>query len=102
MVELAGDRCRWSRGSEVFELVRARGLAAWEHPAERHRLLVRLAELVCKVAHNEAGAPPFYDHHAGWQIGPIAVRLATSTPDPSVRERIAEALGDWPTADNAG
>ncbi len=100
-VELAGDRDRWSRGSEVFGLVRGRGLDAWEHPTDQQRLLVRLAELVGKVAHNEAGPPPFYDHHAGWQIGPLAVRIATSAPDPAVRERIAEALGDWPTTDGA-
>ncbi len=101
VVELAGDRDRWSRGSEVFGLVRGRGLEAWEHPTDQQRLLVRLAELVGKVAHNEAGPPPFYDHHAGWQIGPIAVRIATSAPDPAVRERIAAALGDWPATDDA-
>ncbi len=102
-VELAADRARWSRGREVFGLVRGRGLDAWEHPTEQQRLLIRLAELVGKVAHNEAGPAPFFDHHAGWQIGPLAVRLATSSPDPSVRERIAEALGDWPaTTDDIG
>lgn len=100
-VELAADRARWSRGSEVFGLVRGRGVDAWEHPTEQHRLLIRLAELVGKVAHNEAGPAPFFDHHAGWQIGSIAVRLATSAPDPSVRDRIAEALGDWPPTDDA-
>lgn len=101
-VELAADRARWSRGSEVFGLVRGRGLDAWEYPTEQQRLLIRLAELVGKVAHNEAGHPPFYDHHAGWQIGPIAVRLATSASDPSVRDRIAEALGDWPPTEDTG
>lgn len=101
VVELAGDRDRWSRGGEVFELVRGRGPDAWQHPTEQQRLLVRLAELVGKVAHNEAGPPPFYDHHAGWQIGPLAVRIAASASDPSVRDRIAEALGDWPETGDA-
>ncbi|MEY9996017.1 deoxyribonuclease V [Streptomyces sp. V4I8] len=100
-VELAADRTWWSQGREVFELVRGRGHDAWEHPTEQQRLLLRLAELVGKVAHNEAGPAPFFDHHAGWQIGPIAVRLAVSAPDPSVRDRIAEALGDWPSTDDA-
>ncbi|MFI6011018.1 hypothetical protein ACIBAG_19730 [Streptomyces sp. NPDC051243] len=100
-VELAGDRDQWSRGRDVFELVRSRGLDAWEHPTEQQRLLVRLAELVGKVAHNEAGPYPFFDHHAGWQIGPLAVHLATSATDPSVRDRIAQALGDWPTTHDA-
>lgn len=101
-VELAADRARWSRGSEVFGLVHGRGLDAWEYPTEQQRLLIRLAELVGEVAHNEAGAPPFFDHHAGWQIGPIAVRLATSASDPSVRDRIAAALGDWPATEDTG
>ncbi|MDO0910164.1 hypothetical protein QQM39_04595 [Streptomyces sp. DT2A-34] len=100
-VELAGDRDRRSRGSEVFGLVRGRGIEAGEHPTEQQRLLVRLAELVGEVAHNEAVPPPFYDHHAGWQIGPIAVRLAHAAPDPAVRDRIAAALGDWPAPDQA-
>lgn len=100
-VELAADRARWSQGRELFGLVRGRGLDAWEHPTEQQRLLIRLAELVGKVAHNEAGPAPFFDHHAGWQIGPVAVRLATSASDPSVRDRIAKALGDWPPSDDA-
>lgn len=99
-VALASDRDAWSRGREVFGLVRGRGLAAWEHPTEQQRLLVRLAELVGKLAHNEAGPPPFFDHHVGWDVGPVAFRLATAASDPSVRRRIAEALGDWPTADD--
>jgi deoxyribonuclease V len=98
-LELAGDREQWHRGREVFELVRARGLPFGADPTEEQRLLVRLAELVGKVAHNEAGPPPLFDHHAGWQIGPLAVRLAGVAHDASVRDRIAEALGDWPPGD---
>ena len=96
-LELAGDRDRWSRGREVFEQVRGRGTEAWAQPTEELRLLVRLAEVVGKLAHNEAGPPPFFDHHAGWQIGPLAVRLATAAQDAATRDRIAEALGDWPS-----
>ncbi|MGW2717084.1 hypothetical protein [Streptomyces sp. NPDC001492] len=55
-------------------------------PGHRQRILFRLAELVGKVAHNEAGPPPFFDHHTGWQIGPLAC----------VRDRIADALGERP------
>lgn len=99
-LDLADDRDRWSQGRELFGLVRGRGLAAWEHPTEEQQLLVRLAELVGKLAHNEAGPPPFFDHHTGWQIGPLAVRLATAAHDPAVRDRIADALGDWPPTEH--
>ncbi|MEV6945448.1 hypothetical protein AB0N07_26270 [Streptomyces sp. NPDC051172] len=78
----------------MFELVR-RASAAQEQFAQEQRILFRIAELVGKVAHNEAGPPPFFDHHAGWQIGPLAWQLAIAEPDP-VRDRIADALGDRP------
>lgn len=93
-LEFAGDRDRWSRGREVFELVR-RGWADEEQFTQEQRIVFRLAELVGKVAHNEAGPPPFFDHHAGWQIGPLAWRLAAAA-DPAVRDRIADALGGRP------
>ena len=95
-LELAADRDRWRRGREVFELVRRGGSAAEERFTQEQRILFRLAELVGKVAHNEAGPPPFFDHHAGWQIGPLAWQLATAAPDAAVRDRIADALGDRP------
>ncbi|MFI7402128.1 hypothetical protein ACIBW9_16925 [Streptomyces sp. NPDC049541] len=94
-LECAGDRDRWSRGREVFELVR-RGWAEEEQFTQEQRILFRLAELVGKVAHNEAGPPPFFDHHAGWQIGPLAWQLASAAPDRDVRDRIADALGERP------
>ena len=93
-LEFAGDRDRWSHGREVFELVR-RGWADEEQFTPEQRIVFRLAELVGKVAHNEAGPPPFFDHHAGWQIGPLAWRLAAAA-DPAVRDRIADALGERP------
>jgi deoxyribonuclease V len=95
-LELAADRERWSRGGEVFAMVRGGLAVAEDRLTEEERLLYRIAELIAKVAHNVAGPPPFYDHHAGWQIGPLAVRLATAAPDPAIRERIAAALGEWP------
>ncbi|MFF4501373.1 hypothetical protein [Streptomyces sp. NPDC001401] len=79
----------------MFELVR-RGWAVEEQLTQEQRILFRLAELVGKVGHNEAGSPPFFDHDAGWQIGPLARRLATAAPDPAVRDRIADALGGRP------
>ncbi|NUR00110.1 MAG: hypothetical protein HOY79_27350 [Streptomyces sp.] len=79
----------------MFELVR-RGSAAEEQFAQEQRILFRLAELVGQVAHNEAGPPPFFDHHAGWRIGPTAWQVAIAEPAPLVRDRIADALGERP------
>ncbi|MEU5097461.1 hypothetical protein [Streptomyces sp. NPDC020996] len=95
-VELARDR--WSRGREEFELIRGGLAAAGERLTHEQRVLSRLAELVAKVAHNVAGPPPYFDHHAGWQMGLLAWRLATATDDPAVRARIAGALGGTPPA----
>lgn len=39
---------------------------------------------------------PHFDHHAGWQIGPIAYRLASEVQDPALQDRLASALGGWP------
>lgn len=100
-LRLAGDRDAWSRGSEVFGLVRKWGLAPGDRITEEERLLHRLAELVAKLAHNAAGPPPFYDPHVGWEIGPLAVRIAAAAYDPAVRDRVETALGDWPPADAA-
>lgn len=97
-LELAGDRDRWHRGREVFELVRRARPLDSEQPAESERILFRLAELVGKLAHNVAGPPPYFDHHAGWEIGPLARRLAAGTDDAAARQRIAEVLGEPPPA----
>ncbi|MCX5359391.1 hypothetical protein OG864_11840 [Streptomyces sp. NBC_00124] len=53
-------------------------------------LLYRLAESVAKVAHNAAGPPPYFDHEAGWQIGPVARRIAATAQAP---HRIEVLLG---------
>lgn len=95
-LELAADRDRWSQGREVFELVRRGAPLPAEQPTTEQLLLFRLAELVAKVAHNAAGPSPFFDHHAGWDIGPLAHRLALASHDTVVRDRIAAALGEWP------
>jgi hypothetical protein len=95
-LDLARDRDRWNRGREVFDLVRAARAADGEQAPEERRRLLRLAELVGKLAHNAAGPPPYFDHHAGWAVGPLAVRLAAVAPDPAARGRIAGALGDLP------
>ena len=97
-LELARDFERWSRGRELFALVRGSGATDEAQLTEERRIVLRLAELVGKVAHNTAGPPPYFDHHAGWQIAPLAWRLATVTRDPAVRDRIADALGEPPPA----
>lgn len=101
-LELAADRERWSRAGEVFTQVRGGLARAEDRLTEAERLSFRIAELIAKVAHNVAGPPPFHDHHAGWRIGPLAVRLADAAPDPAVRERIAAALGEWPPPEETG
>lgn len=97
-LELARDFARWNQGRELFALVRGSGAVDEAGLPEERRIVLRLAELVGKVAHNTAGAPPYFDHHAGWQIGPLARRLAELTQDPAVRDRIQEALGERPPA----
>lgn len=95
-LELAADPLRWSRGREVFGLVRRGTPLPDERAPETRLLLFRLAELVAEVAHNAAGPAPFFDHHAGWAIGPLAHRLALLTDDGPTRDRIANAVGEWP------
>ncbi|TQJ91341.1 endonuclease V [Streptomyces sp. SLBN-31] len=97
-LELARDFEQWHRGRELFALVRGSGAADQAGLTEERRIVLRLAELVCKVAHNTAGPPPYFDHHAGWQIGPLARRLAVLTRDPALRDRIEDALGERPPA----
>ncbi|MEV7891437.1 hypothetical protein ACWD3I_30535 [Streptomyces sp. NPDC002817] len=53
-------------------------------------LLYRLAEVVAKVVHHAAGPPPYFDREAGWQIGPVARRIAPTAQDP---HRIEVLLG---------
>ncbi|WP_051753808.1 hypothetical protein [Streptomyces achromogenes] len=97
-LEMAADRTQWSRGRDLFERVRLRSLDSAERPAEQ--LLFGLAELVGKLAHNAAGPHPHFDHHAGWQIGPIAYRLAAEAQDPALRNRLVSVLGSWPTIES--
>ncbi|MEU0622394.1 hypothetical protein ABZ329_16280 [Streptomyces rubiginosohelvolus] len=94
-VTLAADRTQWPTGRAVFDEIRRRGLAPNQPFTAAESLYFRLAELVAKLAHNAAGPPPF-DFHAGWQVGPIAHRLAVEVGDPQMRGRLAAALGDWP------
>ncbi|WP_369228769.1 hypothetical protein AB5J56_00100 [Streptomyces sp. R21] len=94
-LEMAADQTQWGRGRELFDLVRRSSLGMEDRPAEQ--LFFRLAELVGKLAHNAAGPFPHFDHHAGWQIGPIAYRLAAEVQDPALQDRLASALGSWPT-----
>lgn len=88
-VALAGDREQWHRGREVFELIRSG--TPLDGLTTEQRSLFRLAELVAKVAHNAAGPPPYFDHHAGWQIGPLARLIAAD--DPETHARVAAVLG---------
>ncbi|MFC8660751.1 hypothetical protein [Streptomyces sp. NPDC057199] len=92
---LAADRTQWPTGRAVFDEIRRRGLAPNQPFTTAESLYFRLAELVAKLAHNAAEPPPF-DYHAGWQVGPIAYRLAVEVGEPEMRGRLAAALGDWP------
>ncbi|GGZ29738.1 hypothetical protein [Streptomyces poonensis] len=94
-LEMAADQTQWSRGRELFDRVRRSSPGREDRLAEH--LFSRLAELVGKLAHNVAGPYPHFDHHAGWQIGPIAYRLAIEVRDPALQDRLACALGSWPT-----
>lgn len=94
-LEMAADQTQWSRGRELFDRVRRSSLGSEDRLAEQ--LLLRLAELVGKLAHNVAGPYPHFDHHAGWQIGPIAYRLAIEVQDPALQDRFSSVLGGWPT-----
>lgn len=94
VLAMAADRDEWSRGSELFGRVRGAGIDA------ENQLVFRLAELVGKLAHNAAGPPPYFDYHAGWEIGPLACRLAAASEDPALRDRLEAALGDWPPSES--
>ncbi len=89
VLAVAGDRDRWHEGREVFGEVRGAGIHAED------QLLFRLAELVAKLAHNAAGPAPYFDYHAGWEIGPLACRIAAASGDPAARQRLEAALGEW-------
>ncbi|MFD8110706.1 hypothetical protein [Streptomyces microflavus] len=93
-LEMAADQMQWGHGRELFDRVHRSSLSSEDRPAEH--LVLRLAELVGKLAHNVAGPYPHFDHHAGWQIGPIAYRLASEVQDPALQDRLASALGGWP------
>jgi deoxyribonuclease V len=94
VVAMAADRGEWSRGRALFGRVRGAGTGAED------QLVFRLAEQVARVAHNAAGQPPYFDHHAGWDIGPLARRIAAASPDPALRARLEAELGDRPPADH--
>ncbi|UXY33282.1 hypothetical protein [Streptomyces albidocamelliae] len=94
ILQMAADETQWSHGRDFFDRVRHVSLEAEDRPAVQ--LLFRLAELVGKLAHNAAGPPPYFDHHSGWQVGPVAYRLAVEVEDPSLQDGLATALGDWP------
>ncbi|MFJ6088098.1 hypothetical protein ACIQI8_42745 [Streptomyces sp. NPDC092369] len=96
-LEMAADPTQWSRGRELFDRVRRSNLGSEDRIAEH--LLFGLAELVGKLAHNVAGPYPHFDHHAGWQIGPIAYRLTVEVQDPVLQDRLASVLGSWPRTD---
>jgi deoxyribonuclease V len=96
---LAVDSTQWPEGRAVFDQIRQRGLDKDKPLTAAEDLCFRLAELVAKLAHNAAGPPPPFDYHAGWQVGPIAYRLAGELKDPALRQRLAAALDGWPEAE---
>jgi deoxyribonuclease V len=89
-LHLAGDRDQWHRGREVFDEVRAG--PPFEGLGEEQRAVFGIAEIVAKVAHNAAGPAPYFDHHAGWRIAPLAHRVTAA--DPGLRARVDAVLGD--------
>ncbi len=94
-LDLASDRDQWHRGGELF--ARLRGT---ESADDQEQLLLRLGELIAKLAHNTAGSAPWFDHHAGWRITPLARRFAEASGDPAVRERLEAVLGEWAPAED--
>ncbi|PWI14104.1 hypothetical protein DI272_07990 [Streptomyces sp. Act143] len=73
----------------MFERIRSG--APLDGLTAEQQALFRLAELVAEVAHNAAGPPPYFNHHAGWRIGPLA-RLAAAG-DPGTHARVEAVLG---------
>ncbi|WP_405828182.1 hypothetical protein [Streptomyces sp. NBC_01176] len=96
---LAVDITRWPEGRVVFDPVRQPGLDKDKPLTAAEDLCFRLAELVAKLAHTAAGPPSPFDYHEGWQVGPIAYRLAGESKDPAPRHRLAAALDGWPEAE---
>jgi hypothetical protein len=93
---LAESKDRWVNARGVFDRLRDRSLEQDRPLDAGQSALFRLAELVAKVAHNEAGPRPPFDHDSGWRVGPAAYRLAETVGDPDLRDRLRAALGSWP------
>ena len=96
LVSDRGDR----RGARVvFDQIRQRRLDRENPLAVTEDQLLRLAEIVAKLAHNASGATPPFDYDAGWQVGPIVYRIASETPGLTRLDHLASVLGGWPTRD---
>ncbi|WP_327720705.1 hypothetical protein OG381_39200 [Streptomyces sp. NBC_00490] len=78
-LELAGDRERWHQGREVLALIRGREPQAGSVWSGNR---CAASPSCAKVAHNAAGPPPYFEHEAGWQIGPVARPVAATAQDP--------------------
>lgn len=88
------------RGARViFDQIRRRRLDKKNPLIVTEDLLLRLAEIVAKLAHNASGETPQFDYDTGWQVGPIVYRMASEIPGLTHRDLLASALGDWPTRD---
>lgn len=96
LISERGDR----RGARiVFDQIRQRRLDRGNPPDATEDQLLRLAEIVAKLAHNASGETPQFDYDAGWQVGPIVYRIASETPGLTCRDYLASVLGGWPTRD---
>lgn len=98
-LRLVSKRGEWRGARAVFDQIRRRRLDKENPIAVTEDLLLRLAEIVAKLAHNASGETPPFDYDAGWQVGPIVYRMASEMPGLAHRDLLASALGGWPTGD---
>ncbi|WP_416971757.1 hypothetical protein [Streptomyces sp. 4F14] len=96
VLRLVSERSEWWGARAIFDQIRQYRLNEGNSLAIGEDQLLRLAEIVAKLAHNASGETPLFDREAGWQIGPIVYRIASEVPEVAHRALLASVLGGWP------
>ncbi|MFI6875772.1 hypothetical protein ACIBL6_20285 [Streptomyces sp. NPDC050400] len=96
-LRLVSERDEGGGARAAFDQIRRRRLHKGNSIVVAEGLLLRLAEIVAKIAHNESGGTPPFDYDAGWQVGPIVYRMVSEVPGFTRNDLLFSSLGGWPT-----